>query len=142
MVNPEKIQALMEMKHPTAKKDVQQLMDRVAALSRFISRPAEKYLLFFKILKQMRNLQCPKEWWVAFNELKCYLGSPLPLFKPTIGEDLYSYLSISPIAISSVLLREDAVSQKLIYYTSKLLQDVELRYLKAERIIYALITTA
>ena len=49
-VNPEKIKAILDMKHPSNKKEVQQLTGRVAALSRFISKSAERCLPFFKVL--------------------------------------------------------------------------------------------
>ena len=48
--NPEKIKAILGMKHPSNKKEVQQLTGRVAALSRFISKSAERCLPFFKVL--------------------------------------------------------------------------------------------
>ena len=43
--NPEKIQAILTMKKPTKLRDIQQLVGRVAALSRFIARLGEKALL-------------------------------------------------------------------------------------------------
>ena len=48
--NPEKIRAILDMKHPSSKKEVQKLTGRVAALSRFISKSAERCLPFFKVL--------------------------------------------------------------------------------------------
>ena len=53
--NSEKIHALLKMKCSTTIKKIQQLTGRVAALSRFISRSAERYLPFFRILKQIKN---------------------------------------------------------------------------------------
>ena len=49
--NPEKIRAILDMKHPSSKKEVQKLTGRVAALSRFISKSAERCLPFFKVLR-------------------------------------------------------------------------------------------
>ena len=68
--NPEKIRALLEMKHPRTKRDVQQLMGCVAALSWLISRLAKKCLLFFKTLKQMKNFEWLDECRRVFKELK------------------------------------------------------------------------
>ncbi|KAK3008884.1 hypothetical protein RJ639_015419 [Escallonia herrerae] len=45
-------------------------------------------------------------------------------------------------AVSAVLVREGDGVQKLIYYVSKVLQDVETRYPKIDRIALALITSA
>ena len=50
-VNPEKIQAILEMSSPKSVKDIQRLTCRIAVLNRFISRSADKCLPFFKLLK-------------------------------------------------------------------------------------------
>ena len=49
-VNQEKIAAIMNMKPPTTRKQVQKLMGRLVALNRFITRSAKKGLPFFRIL--------------------------------------------------------------------------------------------
>ena len=53
--NPEKIKALIDMNPPRCKKEIQQLIGRVAALDRFISRSAERCLPFFKSLRKVDN---------------------------------------------------------------------------------------
>ena len=55
-INPEKIQAILEMTSPKmtspkSVKDIQRLAGRMAALNRFISRSADKCLPFFKLLR-------------------------------------------------------------------------------------------
>ena len=50
-VNPEKIQALVDMQSPNKTKEVHKLTGRVAALSRFILRATDKCLPFFDSLK-------------------------------------------------------------------------------------------
>ena len=45
--NPEKIAAIVNMKPPTTRKQVQKLTDRLAALNRFIARSAKMGLTFF-----------------------------------------------------------------------------------------------
>ncbi|GKU89559.1 hypothetical protein SLEP1_g3685 [Rubroshorea leprosula] len=52
-VNPEKIRAIAEMEPPKSVKDIQRLTGRVAALHRFISKSANKYLPFFKIMSSV-----------------------------------------------------------------------------------------
>ena len=49
-VNPDKIQAIMEMAAPRNVKEVQNLNDKVAALNRFVSRATDKCLPFFHTL--------------------------------------------------------------------------------------------
>jgi hypothetical protein len=49
--NPEKIQAILTMGKPTKLHDVQKLVGRVAALSRFVARLGEKALPFYALMK-------------------------------------------------------------------------------------------
>ena len=51
-VNPEKVQAILNMKSPKTVKEVQKLTGRIAALNRFVSKATDKCLPFFKTLKQ------------------------------------------------------------------------------------------
>ncbi|KAK3014319.1 hypothetical protein RJ639_008890 [Escallonia herrerae] len=78
----------------------------------------------------------------SFEELKTYLSSPPLLSKPLPGEDLFLYLSIIEVAVSAVLVRGEDGLQKPIYYVSKVLQDVETRYSKIDKIALALIISA
>ena len=50
--NPNKIQAIMEMKPPRNVKEVQSLNGKVAELNRFVSRATDKCLPFFYTLKK------------------------------------------------------------------------------------------
>ena len=105
--NPEKIKAIIDMRHPDIKKEVQQLNGRIIALSRFISRSAERCLPFFKTLRQAKHFSWPDECRQALEELKKYLTFPPLLVRPEVGETLYLYLATSPEAVSSVLVREN-----------------------------------
>ena len=62
---------------------------RVAALSQFISRSAEKYLLFFKAVMQAKDFVWLEECQFAFEELKKYLGLAPLLSKPIKGEPIF-----------------------------------------------------
>ena len=57
----------------------------------------------------------------------------------TSGEELFVYLSISPNAVSAVLIRVKDQVQKPVYYVSKVLMGAENRYLKIEKLTYALL---
>jgi hypothetical protein len=50
----------------------------MAALSRFISRPGEKGLPFFKLLKAKEKFEWLEEADATFTELKKFLTSPSP----------------------------------------------------------------
>ncbi|KAK3014243.1 hypothetical protein RJ639_009217 [Escallonia herrerae] len=78
----------------------------------------------------------------SFEELKTHLSSPPLLSKPFPGEDLLIYLSVTEVAVSTVLIREEDGVQKPIDYVSKVLQDVETRYPKIDKIALAVIISA
>ena len=50
--NPDKIQAILNMKPPQNIKEVQSLTRRVAALNRLVSKATDKCLPLFKVLKK------------------------------------------------------------------------------------------
>ncbi|XP_073107294.1 uncharacterized protein [Elaeis guineensis] len=131
------------MRNLNTKKEVQQLNRRIIMLSQFISRSAERCLSFFKILRQEKDFSWPDECWQAFEDLKRYPTSPPLLVKLEVGEMLYLYLATSPEAVSSVLVwKNKSRIYQLIYYTSKVLHEVETRYSKAEKMIFALVISA
>ena len=81
------------MASPKSVKEVQKLIERIAALNRFISKATDKCLPFFKTLKQA--FAWTDECEAAFQELKRYLSNS-PLLSPfKKGENLYLYLAVS-----------------------------------------------
>ena len=50
--NPDKIQAILDMKPPQNVKEVQSLTKRVVALNRFVFKATDKCLPFFRVLKK------------------------------------------------------------------------------------------
>ena len=114
--NPDKIQAILDMKPPQNVKEVQSLIGRVAALNMFVSKATNKCLPFFKVLK--KAFEWTDDCQRAFEDLKAYLTSA-PLLSPSmLGEELYLYLAVIPHAVSSALVREEGRVQKPVYYTS------------------------
>ncbi|KAL0462908.1 UNVERIFIED_CONTAM: Retrovirus-related Pol polyprotein from transposon [Sesamum latifolium] len=55
--NPLKIKAIIDMKAPTCLNEAQRLTGRIAALSRFIFKSAEKSLPFFKTLRNAKTFK-------------------------------------------------------------------------------------
>lgn len=115
--NPEKVKAILDMQAPRSTKEVQRLADRITALSRFISRATDRCSPFFRLLR--RAFHWDEECNKAFIELKNHL-SHLPMINQLKqGEVLYVYLSVSAIALSSVLLREeDGTSTRVLHKPS------------------------
>ncbi|KAL0434118.1 UNVERIFIED_CONTAM: hypothetical protein Slati_2746100, partial [Sesamum latifolium] len=120
--NPLKIKVILDMKAPTNVNEVQQLTGRIDALSHFISKAAEKSLPFFKMLRKAKTFEWDAPCQQTFEEHKSYLVRLLLLVKPSPGDTLYLYLSTTPQAISSILIREEEGKQMPIYYVSKVLR--------------------
>jgi hypothetical protein len=106
--NPEKIEAIEAMRPPARFKDVQKLTGSLAALSRFISRLAERVLPFFKLLRKSGPFSWTKEAERAFQELKQHLVSLPILVAPEPGEPLYLYIAAAAAAVSMLLVVERA----------------------------------
>ena len=137
-VNPDKIRAIMEMAPPKNIKEVQSFNGKVVALNRFMSRAMDKCLPFFCTLK--KSFEWTAKCQQAFENLKTYLSSP-PLLSPSkLGEELFLYLVVSPIAVSATLVRKEDRVQKPVYYTSRALCGIEERYLSMEKLAFALVT--
>ena len=139
-VNPDKIQAILNMEPPKIVKDVQSLTRRVVALNRFVSKATNKCLPFFWVLR--RAFEWMDECQHAFEDLKAYLTST-PLLSPSKpSEELYLYLAVSPHAMSSALIREEEKVQKPIHYTNKALKGAEGRYPQMGKLAFSLVTAA
>ncbi|XP_042482483.1 uncharacterized protein LOC122062877 [Macadamia integrifolia] len=124
--NPSKIEAIHEMRAPRNIREVQKLTGCLAALSRFLSRAGDRCLPFFKLLKGGKGQQqfrWTEECEAAFEEIKLYLAT-------------------SAVAVSAVVVREEAKTQRPIYYVSHVLLEAETRYRKIEKLALALVVTA
>jgi ribonuclease HI len=104
--NPEKIKEIETMRPPARIKDVKKLTGSLAALSRFISRLAERVLPFFRLLRKSGLLSWTEEAERAFQELKQHLVSLPILVAPDPVEPLYLYIAAASEAVSMVLVAE------------------------------------
>jgi hypothetical protein len=157
--NPEKIKAIEAMRPPAHIKDVQKLAGSLAALSRFISRLAERALSFFKLLRKSSPFSWTEEAEQAFQELKQHLVSLPILVAPEPGEPLYLYIAAAAEAVSMVLVVERTAQedqepkgsgpatgvrtvQKLVYYVSEVLHKAKTRYLETHKLFYAVLVAS
>ena len=69
-VNPEKIQAIVQMRFPCNLKEIQSLTGRLAALSRFISKATNKCQAFFQVIRKGKKIEWTLECEEAFQNLK------------------------------------------------------------------------
>jgi len=140
--NPEKCAAILAMRSPISVKEVQQLTERMTALSRFVSAGGDKGHPYFQCLRRNNRFIWTRECEEAFLKLKEYLTSPSVLCKPQLGTPLRLYFAVTERAISSVLVHEQDQVQKPIYFVSKVLQGPEVRYQTLEKAALAVVFSA
>ena len=138
--NPEKVKTILEMSSPKTIKEVQYLTGRVAALNRFVFKVTVKCLPFFETLKQV--FFWTDECETTFQDLKCYLSNPPLLSSSKKGEDLFLYLVVSTIVVSTAFIREEDKVQRLVYYISQAFQGAKARYPRVEKITFTLIVAS
>ena len=114
----------------------------IATLGRFISRSADKFQPFFRLLGMKRKFLWDEECSAAFQGIKAYLSAPPCLSIPCLGEPLFLYLAVLEHAISAVLVREVDREQRPVFFISKIMNDIESRYLPLEKATLALIQAA
>jgi phenylalanine-4-hydroxylase len=91
--NPNKINAIVHMKSPQSKKEVQRLTSKITALNRFMSKLAERSWPFFTILRGSDHFQWGQEQPAAFDELKDHIQKLSMLSSPQPDQSLILYVS-------------------------------------------------
>ena len=120
-------------------KEVQKLTGMIVTLNRFISRSADRCKPFFQLLHMWKGFEWIEECSLAFQQLKEYL-SWLPIMSKLEEEEvLFAYIAIASHAVSLVLVRDENGVQKLVYYVSKSLHEVEVHYLLLEKAILVIV---
>ena len=129
------------MYSPTNIQEVQKLNGRLASLSRFLPKLAEKVKLFYKLLKKTESFLWDKTCKQAFLAFKKTITTPPVLSRPRPRVPLLLYLSLANKAISSALVQKERKHQLPIYFTSRILHDAKKRYQMIEKVMLALITS-
>ena len=138
-VNLDQIKAISSLQPLRNPKEVQKLTGMMAALNRFISRLVERCRPFFLLLHKWKEFEWSEKCVMAFQELKQYQSYPPIMSSPVVEEVLFAYLAVALYAISLVLIRVDNGIQRPVYYVSKSLNEVEVRYLPFEKAILAVV---
>ena len=76
---------------------------------------------------------------MAFQQPKEYLSRPLIISSLAVDEVLYAYIAVATHTVSLVLIREDNGLQRPVYYVSKSLHEVKIRYSPLEKAILAVV---
>jgi hypothetical protein len=138
--NPTKIQAIINMTPPQSTRDVQQLIGRLVALNRFISKYAERSLPFLKTLRGAKDFTWGPEQATAFESLKQHMSDLVILTSPDPSLPLLLYTAASPCAVSAALIQEqdrEGTTRKCpVYYVSEVLTTSKCNMTKLEKISY------
>ena len=111
-----------------------------AALNRFISRSADRCKPFFQLLHKWKGFEWTEECSSAFQRLKEYLSQPPIISKLEEEEEvLFTHIVVASHAVSLILIQVDDGVQRPVYYVSKSLHEVEVRYLPLEKAILAVV---
>lgn len=76
---------------------------------------------FFTVLRQKGKFEWIEECQQAFKGIKSHLAELHLLTKPLAGEALYLYRAVAAHSNSSVLVKEEGVAQRPVYFVSKVL---------------------
>ena len=104
--NPEKCKAIIEMRSPTTIKEVQRLIGRLTAISRFLPKLAEQTQPIIQLLKKSTRFTWTDDCEQIFQKLKTTLTSPPILHKPDTHQPLLVYITAIDYTVSTALVQE------------------------------------
>jgi dsDNA-binding SOS-regulon protein len=146
--NPKKISTITSMKAPTCIKDVQKLTGCMAALNRFISKPGERGLPFFKLLKHQEKFVWTPEVDQALAQLKDFLSKTPVRTAPRKKEQLPLYLAVTTHVVSTAIVverQEDGHAypvQRPVYFVNEVLSESKARYQPVQKLLYVVLITS
>jgi len=104
--NPEKCKAIIEMCSPTTIKEVQRLIGRLTAISRFLPKLAEQTQPILQLLKKSARFTWTDDCEQIFQKLKTTLTSPPILHKPDTRQPLLVYITVTDHTVSAALVQD------------------------------------
>ena len=91
------------------------------------------------MLNKWKGFEWTEECILAFQQLKEYFSRPPIISRPEVDEVLFAYIAVAFHAMSLVLIQVDNGVQRPIYYVSKSLREVEVRYLPLKKAILVVV---
>ena len=119
-VNQSKTKAIMDVKPPSTKKELQSLLGKINFLRRFISNLSGKTKVFSPLLRlKNEDFVWQEEHQEAFDKIKGYLVKPPILAPPVRHRPMRLYIAASNSTIGSMLVQQDEKGvERPIYYLS------------------------
>ncbi|GJT69832.1 reverse transcriptase domain-containing protein [Tanacetum coccineum] len=142
--NPKETMALADLQSPRTLKEMQSMNGKLASLSRFLAKFAERSLPFLNTLKNITKENKHEYRWTqeveaAFQQMKRLITELTSLTPPQEKETLYAYLAVSAEAVSAVLLTDRKGRQCPVQYVSRTLNEAERNYAPMEKLALSLI---
>jgi len=114
--NSEKCKVIIEMRSPTTIKEVQRLIGRLTAISRFLPKLAEQTQPIIQLLKKSTWFTWIDDCEQIFQKLKTTLTSPPILHKPNTHKPLLVYITATDYTVNVVLVQEIEGTQHPVYF--------------------------
>ena len=111
----------------------------IIALNQFISWSVDRCKSFFLLMNKWKGFEWTGECALVFQQLKEYLSHPPIMSNSEVDEILFAYIVVAAHAVSLVLIRVDSGIKRPVYYVSKSLHEVEVRYLPLEKTILTVV---
>jgi len=140
--NPEECRAIVEIGSLKNLKEVQLLIGRLTALSRFVPRQAERTKSMVQLLQKATKFNWDETCEGIFQQLKEFLSSPAVIQKPRPDLPIVVYLAVSEEAVSATLVQEVNKEEWPVYFVSRTVHVAETRYQMIEKVALALVLTA
>jgi len=137
--NPDKCKAITEMRSPSNLKEIQQLLGRLTALSRFVPRLAERIRPIVQMLRKTSKFSWNEECEQIFGQLKTLLSSPAVIKKLRLDLPIVVYLPVSEEAVSAALVQEVDHEEYPVYFVSRTLHAAETKYQMILKVPLALV---
>eukprot|EP00253_Pinus_taeda_P027894 PITA_27894 len=139
-IDPDRIQAILQMPHPRNIKELQAFLGKIKFLRRFIPNLAELRRSLNNMLKKDSKLKWTVEENQAFEGIKFSLTQTPVLTNPQFDREFIIFSFDSQHTIVVVLLqKDDQGNEKAIAFFSKALRDAPLKYQIMEKQAYALV---
>jgi hypothetical protein len=139
-VGPAKAFAIATMKAPTSHKELKSFLGRLSYIKRFIPGLAAVTAVFTPLMKKGVPFVWSTACQQAFEKIQVIMTKLPTVCAPVPSRPLRLYLASNNEAIGSLVAQEDEDrTEKPIYYVSRALRDVKIRYSGAERACLALI---
>jgi len=119
--NPEKCNAIIEMRSPNRVKEVERFIGRLTAISRFLPKLAEQTQPIIQLLKKSAKFTWNDDCEQVFQKLKTTLTSPPILHKLDTHQPLLVYITAKDHTVSVALVQEVNGTQHLVYFVSRTL---------------------